>query len=352
MPKKAATPKKTPTKSKKDDKKSLHQEFADIIAGVTVDTKKPERKVKEVDRFDLEVLSLVPKAHRETVFEEGTGETLRDINSVRDSMRKHDGDDHVVKKVHQLLYNRPGKLHETKKNIMRYNGLTAKGRKEGKERFHSKLTAWKLNDLRAASKLFTLDSRAPKEELVDALVEFLSSPTTPKVHHETKKKKTVKKKATKKKTSKKSGSESEGESSAAESSAADSESASEKEPRGRKRRASPSPKPRGKKGSASPAAKKRKTSSRSTSRSRSASPAAKRGRTPTKKAATPTKGRSRTPSKKSASPSPKRKASPSPKRKTPTKKAASPRKPAARKAAPKKKAATGTRKPAARRGKK
>jgi len=38
MPKKAATPKKASTKasSKKDEKKSVHQQFADIVANVDV----------------------------------------------------------------------------------------------------------------------------------------------------------------------------------------------------------------------------------------------------------------------------------------------------------------------------
>jgi len=315
------------------------------------------------------VLSLVPKATRETVFENGTGDALRDIASVAKSIRKHDGDDTVVKKVHQLLYSRPGKVtdffvvsriswlifflfphgqtHETKKNILRFNGLPAKGKKEGKERFHSRLTAWKMNDIRAASKLFLLDAGAPKDELVDALVDFLAAPKTPKKVH---KKKSTKKKPSKKKTT--TTSESEAESSAVESESA-AESESEK-PRGRKRKASPSPKRGKKKTSASP--KKRASSrSRSTSRSRSVSrsrsPA--RGRSKTKKTSTPTKKRSSTPKRK-ASQSPKRRAaSPSPKR-TPTKKKAASKSRKSASPSPKKKASTkkgSAKKPAAKKRK-
>jgi len=327
----------------------LHQEFADIIAGVDVDGKKPERKKKEVDRFDLEVLSLVPKATRETVFEDGTGDTLRDVNALAKNVRAHDGDDAIIKKLHQLLYGRPGKAHETKKNILRFSGLPAKSKKEGKEKFHSKLTTWRQNDIRAVAKMFLLESGGSKEELIAELVEFLSAPKAPKVlpAKKPKKKKTITKKKplAKKKPSKKSASESEAESSAAESESAAESSGAEKEKttRGRKRKASPSPKRGGKKkASASPKGKK-KAASTSRSRSRSRSPA----RTPTKKS-TPKKGGA----KPKASASPKRASrsrSRSPAR-TPTKKS-TPKKaasPAKKKATPKK---GGAKKPAAKKRK-
>ncbi len=108
---------------------------------------------------------------------EGEGITLGDYPHFVEQLGKYKGDDDVLKALHTLIYNTPGKKLEVKKHLKLFSGF-AKDAKidEITEKVLDKKKLWTVSNLKSALGLFGLLQSGDREDLVNRLVEYLAKP--------------------------------------------------------------------------------------------------------------------------------------------------------------------------------
>jgi len=169
-------------------KKSLSQQFAEIADNVDVSEGRPQRTKKEVNRFEVDDLRTLEK--KEVDIQKGSGTKLKDIKPIQSQIKKLDGDDHILKKLHSLLYGRSGKVHETKKNIYKWNGFAAKNKAESREKMTERLGGWKLSELRNLAQILCIggDLKSSKDDAIKIIARFLIAPKVEKLNEKKEKK--------------------------------------------------------------------------------------------------------------------------------------------------------------------
>lgn len=109
---------------------------------------------------------------------QGDGLTLSDYPYFVESLNKLRGDDDIVKGLHSLLFNNPGKKLETKKNLRAFNGFPADVNLTEKiEKIQEKKKLWTVTNLKTALGLFALEKGGDREALIKRLVEYLAKPS-------------------------------------------------------------------------------------------------------------------------------------------------------------------------------
>jgi len=146
------------------------------IFGEMADTQQSGEAVKEVrDRRKVErlVVTSAPKASKDVELK-GTGTPLGEIATIAKGISSLKGDDEVTKHLHQILFKKPGTENNRKKNIRLFNGFDESEVAAKKAKFNEK---WKIETLKKLCEVLGLEKSGTKTELVDRVVEFLTSPS-------------------------------------------------------------------------------------------------------------------------------------------------------------------------------
>eukprot|EP01083_Nonionella_stella_P158648 516611_1 len=157
-------------------------------------------------RTKADKLTFEAPARKERNDPEGTGVALGEIPAVaKQLLSMAILGESLARKLHSVLYNRPGKRKEQLRGIRKFCGWTFVG-PEQQEAKKNKLAKLFTEDLRALVKVFGLTVEgAHKDGMVDTVMNFLVKPDPSKVKPPQKKQKKVKKpKKKKKKVAKKS----------------------------------------------------------------------------------------------------------------------------------------------------
>ena len=138
-----------------------------------------KRERKQTTFFSTEEKASKASAAVET--QQGQGITLGEYTYFVEELTKLRGDDEVVKALHQLLYNNPGKKLETKKNLRAFNGFPESEDLEKKfAKVVEKKKLWTVSNLKVALGLFGLEKGGDREALCKRLVDYLAKPVAGK----------------------------------------------------------------------------------------------------------------------------------------------------------------------------
>ena len=142
----------------------------------TTPTRRPSRDRKQVERLvDAEV-----KEKSAFVIPTGSGTRLGDIPNVADRVSKFHRKDEYLKKIHNLLYRKPGKFMVIKKNILDFSGFAYADPAAERVRDRAKLSSFKVDELNTL--LDTLDMTrgtgedAKKDGKIERVLDFLDAP--------------------------------------------------------------------------------------------------------------------------------------------------------------------------------
>ncbi len=114
---------------------------------------------------------------KKTNIVKGSGIVLGEYPYFVAALEKLRGDDEVVKGLHSLMYNNPGKKLETKKNLRAFSGFSSDEKIEDKtEKLIEKKKLWTVTHLKTALGLFGLEKSGDRETLCKRLVEYLAKP--------------------------------------------------------------------------------------------------------------------------------------------------------------------------------
>jgi hypothetical protein len=110
----------------------------------------------------------------------GTGISLADYEYFNEQLSKLKGDSEVLKGLHTILYNTPGKKSEIKKHFRIFNGFS-KDMKTDKleeitEKVIEKKKLWTVTNLKTALSLFGCEKSGDREELAKRLISYLAKP--------------------------------------------------------------------------------------------------------------------------------------------------------------------------------
>eukprot|EP00752_Nemacystus_decipiens_P014574 g12979.t1 len=107
---------------------------------------------------------------------EGSGTRLGDIPIVPVMLTKADADHDLLKAFHSFLYGGVGKKTVRKKNIRSFSGFPEDDDKGARKNKLAQSKKWTMPSLRDLCQLLGLDKSGDKTEVVDRLVDFLTSP--------------------------------------------------------------------------------------------------------------------------------------------------------------------------------
>jgi hypothetical protein len=145
-------------------------QMADEKAEVTT-TSKRERKPTTVFNFKAEE----PK---KIAVQEGKGVKLGEYSYFTAAIDKLKGDDDLLKALHSLLFNSPGKKVSLKKNLKTFSGFSEDVSKEDKiAKVTEKKKTWTVALLKSALDLFGLEKSGDREAIIDRLVTYLFEPS-------------------------------------------------------------------------------------------------------------------------------------------------------------------------------
>lgn len=121
-----------------------------------------------------------PKKKTAVALGQGKGVLLGDYSFFTEQLSKVKGDSEVVKALHSLIYGKPGKKLESKKELRAFNGLP----NDDKDPDHNKVIVkvlekkkqWTVSLLKEALGLFGCEKGGDREELVKRLVQYLALP--------------------------------------------------------------------------------------------------------------------------------------------------------------------------------
>jgi hypothetical protein len=107
----------------------------------------------------------------------GDGTSLGDYPFFVEQVAKLKGDDEVLKGLHTIIYNTPGKKLEVKKHLKVFNGFHKDANLESlTEKVVEKKKQWTVANLKTALGLFGLEKGGEREVLCKRLVEYLATP--------------------------------------------------------------------------------------------------------------------------------------------------------------------------------
>ncbi|RKP13712.1 hypothetical protein BJ684DRAFT_19826 [Piptocephalis cylindrospora] len=151
---------------------------------------RPTRARKSVERFseiqrdetDHETVSRTSQSGVENAGR-GTGEPIGDMEDVCFRINKLLSSDLTLKHIHSLMYGRPGKATVLKKNIRIWNGCASGTEEVNRIRMHTKLDKFPISTIKPLARVFGLELKGTKEELVDRLITFLLCPSNSQRTH-------------------------------------------------------------------------------------------------------------------------------------------------------------------------
>lgn len=129
-----------------------------------------KRAKKSVERLDMQV----PKKADKLTIEEGSGEKLGDIPRIGFQLNKMKPD--VLSPLHNLLFDRRGKLSMIKKNIRLFSGFSFDADSEQFTKKRDKLQKNKKSQLLVMCEVLDLEKKGSHSDLVEKIMNFLLSP--------------------------------------------------------------------------------------------------------------------------------------------------------------------------------
>lgn len=129
-----------------------------------------KRAKKSVERLDMQV----PKKADKLTIEEGSGEKLGDIPRIGFQLNKMKPD--VLSPLHNVLFDRRGKLSMIKKNIRLFSGFSFDADSEQFTKKRDKLQKNKKSQLLVMCEVLDLEKKGSHSDLVEKIMNFLLSP--------------------------------------------------------------------------------------------------------------------------------------------------------------------------------
>ncbi|RYH14059.1 hypothetical protein EON65_34245 [archaeon] len=134
-----------------------------------------KRQRKQVDFFAATIEVTQKKDHSITA--SGSGTKLAQYEYFLQELTKVKGDSEVVKCLHTLMYNTPGRKTSAKHNLREFNGFGSDVNvKEKTEKVVENKKKWTVSLLKEALSLFGMERGGNREELCERLVEYLAHP--------------------------------------------------------------------------------------------------------------------------------------------------------------------------------
>uniref|UniRef100_A0A6V1T0V1 HMG box domain-containing protein n=1 Tax=Heterosigma akashiwo TaxID=2829 RepID=A0A6V1T0V1_HETAK len=134
-----------------------------------------ERKVIDRMEFDEETITKT----RKPIEQKGSGTALGEIESIKKKLSTVSSDEEVLILTHRLMYGSAGKGTTRKKTLRDFNGFAAEDVEGKKEKLNDR--KWTIDLLRELCDILCLTKSGKKSELVDAVVDFLASPSADSV---------------------------------------------------------------------------------------------------------------------------------------------------------------------------
>jgi hypothetical protein len=111
---------------------------------------------------------------------DGSGISLSEYDYFNEQLSKLKSDSEVLKGLHTILYNTPGKKSEIKKHFRIFNGFSKDMKTEKLEEIAEKVIEkkklWTVTNLKTALSLFGCEKGGDREELAKRLVAYLAKP--------------------------------------------------------------------------------------------------------------------------------------------------------------------------------
>mmetsp|Transcript_14581 Transcript_14581/g.19186 ORF Transcript_14581/g.19186 Transcript_14581/m.19186 type:complete len:272 (-) Transcript_14581:327-1142(-) len=111
----------------------------------------------------------------EAIEQKGSGTALGDIEAIKSAMSSVGSEEEILKLLHQTLYNKPGKKTTRKKTLREFNGFPEEVVEAKRQKFEG--SKWTTELLKTLCSILCIERTGNKKaDMVNAVMEFLTSP--------------------------------------------------------------------------------------------------------------------------------------------------------------------------------